>query len=98
MPDLHPAIPRNITRLFQYVAVPAKHRGRLMDKCFFYISSVDVPIAVRAFSLTILENLSKDYPEIIPELRLIIEENWDRATPAFRSRAKKILARAVGKK
>jgi len=84
--------------LFQYVEVPAKHRGRLMDKCFLYISSVDVPIAVRAFSLTILENLSKDYPEIIPELRLIIEENWDRATPAFRSRAKKILARAVGKK
>jgi hypothetical protein len=46
---------------------------------------------VKAFSLSILSNLSADYPEIRGELKIIIEEQWEHATPAFRSRAKKIL-------
>jgi hypothetical protein len=30
-------------------------------------------------------------PDIIPELKLIIEERWPHETPAFHSRARKIL-------
>jgi hypothetical protein len=43
--------------------------------------------------LTILSNLSKEHPDILAELKLIIEEQWEHSTPAFRSRAKKILAK-----
>jgi hypothetical protein len=53
--------------------------------------AADTPIAVKAFSLTILSNLSAAYPEIRGELKLIIEEQWEQSTPAFRSRAKKVL-------
>jgi hypothetical protein len=35
--------------------------------------------------------VSADYPEISGELRLIIEDQWGQATPAFRSRAKRVL-------
>ena len=62
-----------------------------MDICFEYISSPTEAIAVKAFALTILENLSKKYPEIKPELKTIIEDRWDYETAAFHSRAKKIL-------
>ena len=40
-----------------------------MTACFNYIPNPDEAIAVKAFSLTVLENLSKQYPEILPELK-----------------------------
>jgi hypothetical protein len=39
-----------------------------------------------------LFRLSKTYPEIRAELKLIIEDHWDNETIAFRSRGKKILS------
>lgn len=93
---LHVAVIRNTLRLLQDLAIPRKHHGRLMNTCFDFIQSPETPIAVKAFSLTVLENLAKDYPDILPELKLIIAEQWDQSTPAFRSRARKILNTTSG--
>jgi hypothetical protein len=89
--DLHVAVTRNTLRLLQDVTIPKKYEGRVMNLCFDFIQSPETAIAVKAFSLTVLEHLAKDYPGILPELRLVIEDQWDQATPAFRSRARKIL-------
>ncbi|MBK8089678.1 MAG: hypothetical protein IPK31_18100 [Chitinophagaceae bacterium] len=88
---LHNAVKRNIVRLLQEVPIPEKLHGEVMDTCFGFVADVQEAIAVKAFSLTILENLSKQYPEIKHELKVIIEERWDYETAAFHSRAKKIL-------
>jgi hypothetical protein len=88
---LHDAIKRNIVRLLQDVPLPEKYHGKVMSICFDFIQSNEIAIAIKAFSLTILQNLSKQYPEITPELKLIIEERWEQEGPAFRSRGKKIL-------
>lgn len=90
-PNLHDAVKRNTVRLLQYVNIPEKFHGRVMDICFRFTSSPDEAPAVKAFSITVLQNLVKQYPEIINELKLIIEERWDYETAAFKSRAKKIL-------
>ena len=89
--DVHPSVERNIMRLLQKVEIPERWRGEVMNSCFEYISDPNAAIAVKAFSLSVLENLSAIYPEILPELKLIIQERWDNETAAFRSRAKKIL-------
>ena len=89
--DIHVAVIRNTLRLLQDVDIPKRYHGRVMSICFDFIQSVDTPIAVKAFSLTVLQHLAVDYPEIRGELRLIIEEQWEQATPAFRSRARRIL-------
>ena len=91
MPGMHNAVTRNITRLLQGVKIPKKYHGRIMTICFNFISDINTPVAVKAFSLTILDNFLKGYPEIAPELKLTIEERWENETPAFRSRARKIL-------
>jgi hypothetical protein len=93
--DIHVAVIRNTVRLLQDVDIPKKYHGRVMSTCFEFIQSPETPIAVKAFSLSILGNLSSLYPEIRGELKLIIEEQWEHATPAFRSRAKRILRSAV---
>lgn len=89
--DIHVAVIRNTVRLLQDVTIPKKYQGRVMNTCFDFIQSPETAIAVKAFSLTILSNLSSDYPDIAGELRLIIEDQWDQAPPAFRSRAKRVL-------
>jgi hypothetical protein len=90
-PTIHDAVKRNTVRLLQEVKIPKKFHGKIMDTCFRYIASPDEAVAVKAFSLTILYNLSHQYPEIKKELKLVIEERWNYETAAFRSRAKKIL-------
>ena len=89
--SLHVAVRRNITRIFRDIEIPAKFHGELMDLSFRFISSNESPAAVKAFSLAILEKLSNRYPEIIPEIKLLIEERWPLETAAFRSRAKHFL-------
>ena len=90
-PNLHDAVKRNTVRLLQEITIPKRLHGEVMNICFDYIVSPTEPVAVKAFSLTILGNFSKEYPEIKNELKLVIEERWDHETIAFRSRAKKIL-------
>ena len=62
-----------------------------MNSCFQFIENPKEAIAIKIISLTLLGNLAKDYPEILPELRVVIESRWEMETPGFRSRAKKIL-------
>ncbi len=85
------AVKRNTLRLLQDIDAPKKYHGRLMDTCFTYISSPGETAAVKAFSITVLEKLSKQYPAIIPEIKLLVAENYDRETPAFKSRANRFL-------
>lgn len=88
---VHEAVIRNSVRILQEIEIPEKYHGEVMDACFQFIESATVAVAIKAFALTILFNLSKQYPEINPELKLIINDRWDYETAAFRSRAKKIL-------
>jgi hypothetical protein len=92
--NTHPAVKRNTIRLMQDIAIPEKYHGEIMTFCFDYIANPEEAIAVKAFALTVLENLSKLYPEILQELKTIIEDRWDYETPAFKVRAKKILAKS----
>jgi hypothetical protein len=90
-PDVHDAVRRNTVRLLQDVDIPRRYHGQIMETCFGFIQSLDTAGAIKAFSLSILSNLAKSYPGIIPELQLIIRDRWDYEKAAFRSRAKKIL-------
>lgn len=90
-PGNHEAATRNIVRLLQHVSIPKKFEGRVMNTCFEFIAAHETPVAIKAFSLTVLEHMANDFPEIKSELKLIIEERWEHETAAFRSRAKKIL-------
>jgi hypothetical protein len=92
-PGIHTAVKRNSVRLLQNVEIPKRYQGLVMDLCFNYIASPTEAVAVKAFSLTVLQNLSTQYPQIIPEIKLLIEEHYEHETAAFKSRAKKFLKR-----
>jgi hypothetical protein len=88
-PGIHDSVKRNTLRLLQEIQVPEKFHGQIMNTCFDYLMSPTEKPAIKAFSLTVLENLSEQYPDIKQEIKTIIEDRWDFETAAFRSRAKK---------
>lgn len=88
---LHDAVVRNTMRIFEMIDIPERYHGEIMNRCFDYIQSPEEKAAVKACSLTVLDALSRQYPDIKQELKTIIEERWDQETPAFHARAKKIL-------
>jgi len=51
-----------------------KMNGQVIDLCFRYIAISNEAVAIKAFSLTELQNLSKLYHDIRNELKLVIEE------------------------
>lgn len=50
-----------------------EHFGELADICFTFAEDPKEAIAIRAFSLDVLLNVRKKYPEITPELIAIME-------------------------
>lgn len=89
--NVHDAVIRNSVRVLQEIQIPEKYQGQVMDACFQFLEKPTTAVAIKAFSLTTLFNLSKKYPEVKSELKLIIEDSLEHETAAFKSRAKKIL-------
>ncbi len=90
-PTNHDAITRNILRAFQYTDIPKKHQGKLLNRCFEFLHDNNQPIAIKAFSMTVAHNLSKTYPDIIPELKVSIENLLPHGSAGIKSRGNKIL-------
>ena len=90
-PNLHNAVKRNSIRLMQDIEIPVKYHGEIMDTCFKFLESPEEALAVKVFSMTVLGNLAKTYPEIKPELKLLIEDQLPTQTAGFKSRGKKVL-------
>ncbi|MBI4947794.1 MAG: hypothetical protein HY840_15490 [Bacteroidetes bacterium] len=90
--NVHGAVIRNSLRVLEIIEIPEKYHGRLMQICFQFLEDHSTSIAIKAYSMTIISNLSKKYPEIKSELKLIIEAHWEQASPGFKSRGRKILS------
>lgn len=91
VPGIHDSIKRNILRTFQGIDIPAELEGDLLELCFGYLLDRKEAVAIRVFSMQIIANLSKKYPEIRNDLKVIIEDELPYAKPGFVSRGRKIL-------
>lgn len=89
--EKHDAINRNILRAFQFVNIPEAHEGNVLDVSFRLLNSPTEPVAVKAFSMTVIYNLTKKYPDIIPELKASIEALLPDGSAGIKSRGNKIL-------
>lgn len=67
------AVKRNVMRLFQYAPISEEIEGELFDIGMEYLRSQKEPIAVKAFSMTVLRRICEKYPELIDELIVQIE-------------------------
>ncbi len=90
--NLHDGVVRNTLRLFQNYPTPKKHHTLLLSICFNYLTNPIVAIAIRVFSMTIIFNISKPYPELLHELKICLMHVIETENSfGILSRAKKVL-------
>ena len=64
----------------------------MLDKCYSYIKNAGEAIAVRAFAMTVVFNISKPYPELLNELKsVLIHVNHPDESPGVKSKVKNTL-------
>ncbi len=90
--DLHNAIKRHTMRAFCQVDFEEDLLGRVADIGFNYLSSMEEPVAVKIFSMTVLGNICQKEPDLAQELKLTIEAQMPYGSAGFHSRGKRILA------
>lgn len=88
--DSHPAVKRNILRILQFIEMPEAYQGKLLDTCFEILLNKE-PVAIKAFAMTVTYNIGRHEPDLMNELRIIIEDQMPYTSPAFQSRGSKIL-------
>lgn len=90
---LHTGVKRSIVRLLQYVDIPKSLQGEVAAHCFRFLSDPSEAIAVRAFSITVLENLAMKNKDLQSELRIILEDQLPYGSAALVNRSQKVLKR-----
>ena len=91
IPDLVVVKKRNILRILQFTDIPEEWQGYAADICFRFLGNVQEPIAVRAFAMTVVYNIGKKQPDLLPELRLMIEDMMPHGSSGIKARGRKIL-------
>ena len=84
-------IVRNILRLLQYVDIPEDYEGEILEPCMKFIECPTAAVGIKAFAINIASKLAVKYPDLIPELTLLIESQIANAKPGFVSSGKRAL-------
>lgn len=88
MAGTHPAVLRNTFRMLQTAPISGELEGRVLSMALAALGGA-VPVAVKAFSMTVIKRLAAGYPEILSEVELLIAEQAPGASPAFHARARR---------
>ncbi|MEO5642842.1 MAG: hypothetical protein ABIQ40_00770 [Bacteroidia bacterium] len=89
--EKHPAVSRNILRILQFIEIPAKYHGEVVNACFEFLLKSEYPIAFKAFGMTVLANITIKEPELKRELKIVIEEMMKQGSPGIKSRGRMVL-------
>lgn len=89
--DVHNAVRRNIVRLLQFIEIPERLYGKVYSLCIDLVDDTTEPVAVRVFAMTVAANIAKKEPDLLGELKLIVEKHLPHTTAGFRSRARRVL-------
>jgi len=87
----HDAVIRNTVRTWQYMSIPEEYLGEIFELCFNYINDPKIPVAIRAFSMTVCANICKAVPELKEELILAIKDQLEYGSAGIKSRGHHVI-------
>jgi hypothetical protein len=87
----HSGVRRNFLRYLSNIEVPEPFIGQLFDDCYHWLLSKEEPPAVRVYSMQIIFNISRNEPDLLRELSLVLEELSNNESAGIRSRIQKLL-------
>lgn len=83
-------VKRNMINVLASHQIPEKIQGKAVDVCFRLLLSPSETVVVKTQAMQVLANISEEYPELKQELKIAIDDQWDKNTAAFHARAKHI--------
>ncbi len=86
------AVTRNIVRILQVMDIPNDLLGIAFESCYEFVAKVETPIAIKAFSMTILYNICKKEPDLKNEVIELIEMQMEHGSKGVVGRGKKVLS------
>ena len=85
---------RHFTRMLTRSAIPEAWLGTVVSTCFKWICSQEPP-AVKVHCMQIIFQAGEKEPDLLQELKIVIEAQWEVEGKGFRSRGRKLL-KAIG--
>ncbi len=87
----HDAVKRTATQALQYMEIPEDLEGPAYDNAIAILNDTEEPIAVKAYSMSILEKIALKFPELKQEVILIVENQIPYSSAGYKSRGTKLL-------
>lgn len=87
-PGLCSSVARGIFRMLQFGSIPGECEGRVMAVAMSALGG-PMPVAVKVYAMSVLKRLTSDYPDLLAEVRLLVEEQLHDASAGFRVRARR---------
>ncbi len=94
-PNVHNAVPRNILRILQFVDIPRPLQGIVTNICFDFLISKEIPVAIKAFSMTVLANIAQKEPDLKNEIISTIQIMLPYGSAGIQSRGRKVLKQLI---
>ena len=89
----HIAIVRNTIKVYSEIAIPEDLEGELFDRCMKYVEDTKAAIAVRCYSVNVLETIASKYPELQEDLVAILSEHMPHGSAGFKYRCRRAIKR-----
>ncbi|NLN33857.1 MAG: hypothetical protein GX159_09735 [Flavobacteriaceae bacterium] len=89
-PETSNPLKRNILRILRHSEISVDKKAEVYDFVYNLLIDPKEEIAIRAFSMSVLYNLTQDFPELMPELKSTIEFILEKSesSPGIRSRGR----------
>ena len=84
----NPGLQRNVLKSLSFCPLTAHKKGEFLDKLFQDLSSPEVKVAVKVHALENLQKFIPEYPELLQEIKHIMEMQRQGFTPSIRARYK----------
>jgi hypothetical protein len=85
------SLKRNIMRAWQVVDIPADLRLWVAEIALAFLASPKEDVAIKAFSITVLQQIVRYVPELKEEILFILERDMPHATAAYIQRARQFI-------
>lgn len=89
--DISEGVRRSCLRALEKTKITEQYAGKLIDLCFGYFDSKIQPVAIKSISMSIIFNCAQNEPDVLNELKLMIEDQLDYQTAAVVGRGKVLI-------
>jgi hypothetical protein len=83
---------RSLAKMFTLCQIPEEIEGEITSDLFNWLMDPKSDVSTKSFCLSALQKLSSKHKDLAQEFKIVVEDQLDKNTNAFRKKAEKVLA------